>query len=159
MADLSPGVHGDRVVLLSAPLTRDVRMFGAPTVRIGMDTTRTWTTLAPAVVDVSPNGNLPSVPVTRGWLDTRYSGGLDQARPGDGTGLRASVAAKPTDWTFRKGHRIALVVQTSSVEWIANKPYDGGVPSPTYTLDLGSATSLTVPLVDAGKVGTLFAKE
>jgi X-Pro dipeptidyl-peptidase len=159
MADLSPGVHGDRVVLVSEPLTRDVRMFGSPTVRVGMDTTRTWTTLAPAVVDVAPGGSFPSVPVTRGWLDTRYSGGLDAARPGDGTQIRASMEAKPTDWTFRKGHRIALVVQTASLEWIVNKPYDGGAPSPTYALQLGGATSMTLPLVGAGDARTLFAKQ
>ncbi len=157
MAELTPGVHGDQVVLVSAPLTRDVRMFGAPTVRVGMGTDRTWTTLAPAVVDVDPAGSFPSVPVTRGWLDTRYAKGLASAQPGDGTGLRTTVLAKPTDWTFTEGHRIALVVQTASVEWTAPKPYDG-VPTPTYALELGRTTSLTLPLVGAGDVRTLFAR-
>jgi X-Pro dipeptidyl-peptidase len=155
MADLSAGVHGDAVVLLSPPLTRDVRMFGSPVVRLGLDTDRTWTTLAPAVVDVDPAESFPSVPVTRGWLDTRYAAGLATATPGDGTGIRTAVTAHPTDWTFRQGHRIALIVQTASVEWTLPKTYDG-IPSPTYGLAVGAATSLTLPLVGAGNVRTLF---
>ena len=156
MGSLEPGVHGDSVVLVSAPLTRDVRMLGSPHVRIGMATDRTWTTLAPAVVDVDPAGGFPSVPVTRGWLDTRYSAGLATPRPGDGTGLRVTMPAHPTDWTFRKGHRIALVLQTASLEWVLPKAYDG-VPTPTYALELGTATSLTLPLVAPGDTRTLFA--
>jgi predicted acyl esterase len=158
MADLRPGVHGDTVVLVSPPLTRDVRLFGSPVARVAMGTSRTWTTLAPAVADVPPSAALPTVPVTRGWLDTRYAAGLSKPQAGDGTSLAASVVAKPTDWTFRKGHRIALVVQTSSLEWVAPKPYDGGAPSPSYALELGPRTSLTLPLVGAGDVRTLFAK-
>jgi X-Pro dipeptidyl-peptidase len=158
MTTLSPGVHGDRVVLVSPPLTRDVRMFGSPTVRVGMGTDRTWTTLAPTVVDVDPAGNVPSVPVTRGWLDTRYAGSLQAAEPADGTGIRSSITAHPTDWTFRAGHRIALVLQTSSAEWTLPKPYDG-LPTPTYALELGPTTSLTLPLVGAGSAASLFAKE
>ena len=156
MADLSAGVHGDAVVLVSEPLTRDVRMFGSPVVRLGLGTTRTWTTLAPAVVDVDPAGSFPSVPVTRGWLDTRYAGTLAEQRPGDGTGIGAAVTAHPTDWVFRAGHRIALIVQTASAEWTLPKPYDGA-PAPTYEVQVGAATSLTLPLVGAGDVRTLFA--
>lgn len=157
MTQLTPGVHGDHVVLLSAPLTRDVRMFGEPLVKVGMATNRTWTTLAPAVVDVDPAGGLPSVPVTRGWLDTRYAGSLSERKPADGKGIRTTVVAKGSDWTFTKGHRIALVLQTTSLEWTAPKSYDG-VPSPTFALEVGPATSLTLPLVAAGDVRTLFAR-
>ncbi len=158
MAALSPGVHGDYAVLVSAPLTREVRMFGSPTVRLGMATNRTWATLAPSVVDVDPAGSFPSVPVTRGWLDTRYAKGLATRQPGDGKGIRTGVVAKPTDWTFAKGHRIALIVKTASAEWTAPKPYDGA-PTPTFGLELGPATSLTLPLVGAGDVRTLFAQQ
>ena len=157
MTAMSPGVHGDYAVLVSPPLARDVRMFGSPSVRLGLATNRTWTTLAPSVVDVDPAGSFPSVPVTRGWLDTRYAKGLGKAQPGDGKGIRSTVVAKPTDWTFKKGHRIALIVKTASAEWVAPKPYDGA-PTPTFGLELGGATSLTLPLVGAGKPGTLFAK-
>jgi len=156
MSSLTPGVKGNQVVLVSPPLTRDVRMFGSPTVRVGMATDRRWATVAPAVVDVDPAGSFPSVPVTRGWLDTRYDNGLAAAKPGDGKGLRSTVVAKPSDWTFQKGHRIALVVQTASSEWVLPKPYDGA-PTPTYTLELGPTTSLSLPLVGAGDLRTLFA--
>jgi predicted acyl esterase len=142
---------------VSEPLTRDVRMFGSPSVRVGMGTDRTWTTLAPSVVDVDPAGSFPSVPVTRGWLDTRYAGGLEVAKAGSGKGLRTTMAAHPTDWTFTKGHRIALILQTASLEWTAPKAYDGAL-SPSYALELGPTTSLTLPLVDAGDVRTLFGR-
>lgn len=157
MARLSPGVHGDYAVLVSPPLTRDVRMFGSPSIALGLATDRTWATLAPAVVDVDPTGSFPSVPVTRGWLDTRYAASLATARAGDGKGIRTTVVAKPTDWTFKKGHRIALIVKSASLEWTAPKAYDGA-PTPTFGLELGSATSLSLPLVGRGDMDTLFAE-
>jgi predicted acyl esterase len=95
--------------------------------------------------------------VTRGWLDTRYTDGLAAAKRGDGKGIRTTVVAHPTDYTFKAGHRIALVVATASSEWVAPKPYDG-VPTPTYALELGPATSLSLPLVGAGDLRTLFAR-
>ena len=113
------------VRLETAPLTRDVRLVGAPTVRIGMTTGRTWATLAPSVVDVDPSGSAGPVAVTRGWVDTRYARSLSAQQRGDGRSLSTVVTAKPTDYVFRKGHRIALVVTTSSTEWTLPKAYDG----------------------------------
>ena len=66
------------------------------------------------------------------------------------------MTAHPSDWTFRKGHRIALIVQTTSLEWTLPKAYDGA-PTPTYDLELGPTTSLTLPLVGPGDVRTLFS--
>ncbi|HVE74295.1 MAG TPA: CocE/NonD family hydrolase [Mycobacteriales bacterium] len=151
---LAPG----SVVLQSPPLTRDVRMFGSASVRIRMLTGRTWTTLAPAVVDITPSGK-PGLAVTRGWLDTRYDKGLEQARPhGTGSHIDATVDVKPTDYTFPKGHRIALILQPESNEWIAPKPYDG-VPCATcgsYAFQYGATTTLTLPLVGVRSAGSLF---
>jgi hypothetical protein len=161
LADLDPATTaGGYTVLQSPVLTEDVRIFGSPTIDIAMDTGRTWTTLAPAVVDVDP-ATRPTVAVTRGWLDTRYGQGLDALRPGDGTGLDETVVAKPTDYTFQAGHRIALVIQTSSLEWIVAKQYDGA-PCPTcasYVLELGPATALTLPVVGKVNARSLFAAE
>ena len=58
---------------------------------------------------------------------------------------------------FRAGHRIRLVVATSSAEWVLPKAYDGG-PSPAYALQLGEATTLTLPLAGAGDLRTLFTR-
>lgn len=170
LADLEPTTTaGGYTVLQSPVLTEDVRLFGSPTIDLALSTGRTWMTLAPAVVDVDPGtraGGLATSPaaavaVTRGWLDTRYGQGLDAQRLGDGTRLDSTVVAKPTDYTFSAGHRIALVVQTSSLEWVLQKPYDGA-PCPTcaaYTLEFGPGTSLTLPLVGKPDVRRLFAAE
>jgi X-Pro dipeptidyl-peptidase len=170
LANLAPVTPaGGYVVLQSEPLAEDVRIFGSPTIDVAMGTGRTWTTLTPAVVDVDPGtraGGLATDPaaavaVTRGWLDTRYAGGLDRLHAdddGDGV-LRARVEAKPMDWTFRAGHRIALVVQTSSLEWAVPKAYDGA-PCPTcatWSLGLGPETSLTLPVVGKTSAARLFA--
>ncbi len=153
----SAGLAGspDTVLLQTAPLTRDVRLYGAPTVRLALGTSRTWTTLTPSIVDVGPGGPSP-VAVTRGWVDTRYASSLATPKLGDGKGLTTTVLAKPTDYVFRKGHRIALLVATSSAEWTLPKAYDGAPGSPTYALELGSATTLTLPL--AGDTRGLFAR-
>ena len=74
---------------------------------------------------------------------------------GDGKRLTTTVVTKPTDYVFRRGHRIALLVATSSVEWTLPKAYDGAPGSPAYSLELGSATTLTLPL--AGETRGLFA--
>jgi predicted acyl esterase len=170
LADLSPATTaGGYVVLQSPVLTEDVRLFGSPTIRVAMATGRTWTTLTPAVVDVDPatrssdvaKSPAAAVAVTRGWMDTRYAGDLGVLRAGDGSGLRHAVVAKPTDYTFAAGHRIALLVQTSSLEWVAPKAYDGA-PCPTcaaYSLELGPGTSLTLPLVGKPDPRRLFAAE
>ena len=152
----SAGLAGspDTVLLQTAPLTRDVRLYGAPTVRLALGTSRTWATLTPSVVDVGPDGPSP-VAVTRGWLDTRYARSLATPTLGDGKSLTTTVTAKPTDYVFRKGHRIALLISTSSAEWTLPKAYDGAPGSPTYVLELGSATTLTLPL--AGDTRGLFS--
>ena len=160
LANLTPGTSGDRIVLQSAPLAREVRLFGSPIIKISMATGRTWTTLTPAVVDVDPAARPGSVvAVTRGWLDTRYAGGLEKAVVGDGKAIATSVVAKPMDYVFQKGHRITLVLATSSLEWTLAKPYDG-VPCATcasYALQLGKATSVSLPLAGVGNPATLFA--
>ena len=151
----------DAVVLQTPPLARDVRLVGSAAVRLGLATGRTWTTLAPSVVDLDPAAGpdpAAAVAVTRGWIDTRYARSLAAPVPGDGTGLAATVVAKPTDYVFRKGHRIAVVVATSSAEWVLAKAYDGApcAGCAQWALQLGG-TAVTLPLVGAGDPRTLFA--
>lgn len=161
LANLVPGASGDRVVFQTAPLTRDVRLFGSPTIKSSMATGRTWTTLTPTILDFDPAARPGSVvAVTRGWLDTRYAGGLEKAVVGDGKAIVTSVVAKPMDYLFKKGHRITLVLATSSLEWTLAKPYDGAACATcaSYALQLGKATSVSLPLAGAGDPSTLFAQ-
>ena len=148
LADLSPGGHDTHAALLSAPLDRDLRIVGSPTVRLSVDSGRTWLTLAVSLVDLESEGSA-QVAVTRGWLDTRYEKGLDAQRL-QAPGARAhGVTLKPMDYTFKRGHRIGLVVQGEQAEWVVPKPYDG-TPCATctgFTLQVGPGTSLTLPVV------------
>jgi X-Pro dipeptidyl-peptidase len=148
LSDLAPGSHETYAALQSAPLAQDVRIVGTPTVRLSVDSGRTWLTLAVSLVDLESEGTA-SVAVTRGWLDTRYEKGLDQQRP-QAPGKRVhGVTLKPMDYTFRKGHRIGLVVQGEQTEWVIPKAYDG-TPCATcagFDLLVGPGTSLTLPVV------------
>jgi predicted acyl esterase len=152
LEDLAPGGHETYAVLQSAVLERDVRLFGSPKVKVSLDSGRTWLTLAVSIVDVDPEGNA-DVAVTRGWLDTRYEKGLDKQRP-QAPGKRShTVTAKPMDYTFERGHRIALIVSGEQAEWVIPKAYDG-TPCQTCTgfeLLVGSGTSLSLPLVGGGR--------
>lgn len=150
----TPGVLGGRVLLVSAPLTRDARLFGSPVIRTTIDSGRTWLTLTPAVIDLDPAA-APRLAVTRGWLDTRYEHGLDAARPGPAGVRTDTVVAMPMDYTFRKGHRLGLVVQNETVEWTIAKPYEGACATcSTYALQLGAGTSVTLPVT--GSIHGLF---
>jgi hypothetical protein len=61
----------------------------------------------------------------------------------------------PTDYTVRKGHRIAVLVQSEMVDWAIAKPYPN--PSdPTVQLDWSKGQSwLSLPVV--GSTRSLFA--
>jgi X-Pro dipeptidyl-peptidase len=165
LSDLAAGPSSPVVVLQTPPLTRDVRLVGSPSVSLVLETGRQWATLATSLVDVDPatraggraTDPAATVAVTRAWADTRYT---DAPSKADGTTLSTTLAAKPTDYVFRKGHRIALVVATGSAEWVLPKPYDGApcASCATWSLQLGPQTSLRLPLVGAGDLGTLFER-
>ncbi|MFP5298880.1 MAG: CocE/NonD family hydrolase [Actinomycetota bacterium] len=131
----------------SPPLKKDTRVFGEIKVQLYNKIDRTWVTLIPVVLDSNPDchmraGNMhvttpecmqqsaPSstatpravIPVTRGFLDSRYREGLHKqvlVEPGKPFG--ATVDMKPTDYIFRKGHSVALNVFSSNVEWAVQK--------------------------------------
>ena len=110
------------------------------------------------------------VGVTRGCLDSRYRKGLDkQVMVEPGKAFDSTVAMKPTDYTFLKGHFIGLNVQTEILEWSLAKPYPGCDVAPnvdptnptqvtrdkscaTFYIDWEKAeTRLILPVVDAPK--------
>jgi X-Pro dipeptidyl-peptidase len=135
----------------SPVLTRDLRIFGEIKVKLYSTVDRRWVTFTPVIVDVNPKchdtiGNQhyttpqctapssaddigktprPLYSVTRGWLDSRYRNGLaKQARPlKPGKPFSMTVVEKPMDYTFKKGHYIALNISTEINEWSVPKPY------------------------------------
>lgn len=147
LSDLARGGHDTYAVLSSEPLAQDLRILGSPTVRLAVDSGRSWLTLAVSLVDVDSEG-AADVAVTRGWLDTRYEKGLDKRRVSSAGARTHGVALKPMDYTFKRGHRVVLVVSGEQAEWVIPKPYDG-TPCATcsgFTLTSGAGTSLTLPV-------------
>ncbi|MGH2808870.1 MAG: CocE/NonD family hydrolase [Actinomycetota bacterium] len=131
----------------SPVLKKDVRIFGRPRIEIQVTADREWITLTPTIVDVKTSchesvanqhvqhpectaetgaGTAPRslYSVTRGWMDSRYRNGLAKqqlAKPMQP--LAMTIPAHPTDYTFKKGHQIGLLVATELNEWSVPKPY------------------------------------
>ncbi|HVE98525.1 MAG TPA: CocE/NonD family hydrolase [Mycobacteriales bacterium] len=167
--DTSPPAGANYLYFETAPLARDLRIFGEPRITLTTTTGREWLTLTPSVLDVDPELRNPDgttddteglVAVTRGFLDTRYARSLaKQVRAPAGQPFTSTVVAKPQDYIFRAGHRIGLIVQTEANEWVLPKAYDKPCSSPAcagFTLTLGSST-LTLPVVGAASPRSLFA--
>ncbi len=144
----------------SQALARDVRIYGSPTIRLWSTTQRTWITVAASVVDIDPanydeaggqrvaNNADHLYGVTRAWLDTRYTGSLAKRVAWTKTGAHAITAvAKPTEWTFLKGHSIGLLVSTEELDWMFAKAYDGTPVDPRISLDVAGRTWLDLPVV------------
>jgi X-Pro dipeptidyl-peptidase len=162
-----PYAPGPYLAFTSPVLTRDVRLFGRPTLRLWSHVDGAWETVTPSLLDLDPAkyagsgaatmATDPSAAVafTRGWLDSRYRNGLDHEVPmTPGASTRMDVALFPTDYTVRKGHRLVLLVQSEDVDWAVAKP-DPGRTSPTVTLDWSRGQStLTLPVV--GRTSGLF---
>ena len=95
--------------------------------------------LVPTLFDVDPAGD--AVPITRGFLNLRYRGGLatEQLLPA-GEEVPVRVEFKPQDWTVKAGHRIALVLASSNSAW--------AVPdAPGLRVEVASGRSqLTLPV-------------
>jgi predicted acyl esterase len=95
--------------------------------------------LVPTLFDVDPAG--VAVPISRGFLDLRYRGGLASAVPMPaGEPTPVTVTFKNQDWTVQRGHRIALVIESSNTAW--------AVPdTPGLSVDVASRSSrLVLPI-------------
>jgi predicted acyl esterase len=122
-------------------LKRDTRIFGEIKVKLYSTVHRKWVTLTPGIVDIDPGchesvGNQHNVKpdclpralqsTTRGFLDSRYRNGLGkQVDVEPGKPFSATVVTKPQDYVFKKGHYIALNVQTEIIDWMMPKAYPG----------------------------------
>lgn len=134
----------------SPALKKKTRVFGEIEVQLYNKVHRKWVTMMPVILDVKHAcheraGNIhitspectaepaPSaevtpravIPVTRGFLDSRYRHGLHkQVMVEPGKPFQATVTMKPVDYTFNKGHSIALNVFSENVEWAVSKHPD-----------------------------------
>jgi X-Pro dipeptidyl-peptidase len=123
----------------SAPFAADTRIADAPVLDARITVNRDRGQLVPTLFDVDPAGT--AVPISRGFLNLRYRGGLATAQPMPvGVEVPVRVTFKNQDWTVKAGHRIALVLASSNSAW--------AVPEePGLQVEVTSRTSrLTLPV-------------
>jgi X-Pro dipeptidyl-peptidase len=100
----------------TAPLTTATRIADAPVLEARITVNRDHGQLVPTLFDVDPAGT--AVPISRGFLNLRYRGGLATEQPMPvGEEVPVRVTFKNQDWTVQAGHRIALVLASSNSAW------------------------------------------
>jgi hypothetical protein len=168
-----PNGGGGFLSFASPVLTRDVRLFGEPTLHLWSTVQRTWVTYTPFLIDFDPSKYTGSGPttsattanaipaMTRGWLDSRYRNGL--AGPAatqlinPGQPFTENINLWPQDYTVHAGHRLILVVTTETTEWDIPKVYDGTPGLPTVQLGYEQSQSyVTLPLMGVTNADSLF---
>jgi X-Pro dipeptidyl-peptidase len=98
----------------SEPLRRDTRIVGRAVLDAVVNTTAPGQHLTPILADVDEAGNLSLV--ERGFMNTSYRNGLTKADPKTGL-MEVKVPMLPQDYTFKAGHRIGLILQSSNTVW------------------------------------------
>lgn len=119
--ELPAGTDPRTAALVTAPLTRAVRLVGGGTVTVDVVVDSVRGQLDATLLDVAPDGTQRVV--TLGLLDLRYAASLAAPHalvPGEQR--RVVVTLRPQDAVVPKGHRLAVVLAGSEVVW--------GVPDP-----------------------------
>jgi len=111
---------------VSPPLTRATRLVGSAKLHAVVRMQNPTMHLTPVLVDIAPDGSRQTV--ERGFLHVDYRNGLDETEPAPGEWVRATVELLPQDYTFARGHRVGLQVQSSNTVW--------AVPGNPGTVDL-----------------------
>jgi X-Pro dipeptidyl-peptidase len=110
----------------SPVLARDARLAGAALLDFWVQTfapPQNPQHLTPILVDIAPNGTIQQV--ARGFMHLAYRNGLSSSDPMSvGEWGHGILDLLPQDHTFRKDHRIGLLVQSSNTVWAV--PGSGG---------------------------------
>ncbi len=150
----SPDSEANWLFYKTRPLLSKQRMAGTSRLRLKLSVDREHAHLTPILVDIAPNGSLNTV--SRGFLNLLYRNGLKREvdLPVDKP-VRATATFKPQDQTFKKGHRIGVLVQSSNTAWAV--PDDAGAGVTVYPGKRRSASRLSLPLLNPpGRAGKLF---
>ncbi|MDQ3538010.1 MAG: CocE/NonD family hydrolase [Actinomycetota bacterium] len=99
----------------SLPLAKNTRISGAAEVDAYVRNSTAGQHLTPVLLDVAPDGTAKTV--ERGFLHLSYRNGLAESQPSANEWVNAKARLLPQDYTFAKGHRIALLVQSSNTVW------------------------------------------
>nr|MBA2530000.1 CocE/NonD family hydrolase [Euzebyales bacterium] len=130
----------------SLPLAVDTRISGSAVLDAVVRNSTAGQHLTPVLLDVAPDGTAKTV--ERGFLHSSYRNGLAKAEPSAGQWVDADVELLPQDYTFKAGHRIGLLVQSSNTVW--------AVPGAVGTMNIANGrvpdvtrvgSKLTLPVV------------
>lgn len=169
---LHPFFPDNRYIAFTSPvLTRDIRIYGEPSLHLWSTIQRSWITYTPRLLDFDPskytgsgaattattNTAIPAM--TRGWMDSRYRHGLSsEVQVTPGSAFLENIPLWPQDYTVRAGHRLVLILSTETTDW--------DVPKFATSLDTGSATAridyeqsqsyITLPIVGVTSGDELF---
>jgi X-Pro dipeptidyl-peptidase len=149
----------DGLLYLSPPLAADTRISGSAVLDALASTSVGGMHVQPVLLEVTPTGGTRTV--ERGFLNLDYQNGLERAEPATGW-QHGEVTFLPQDYTFTKGNRIALVVQSSNTVWAL--PGTPGRVEIAPGHDIAGddkppiGTRLKLPVVGAIDAAALFVK-
>lgn len=148
-----------RFVYDTPPLAADTQMTGHPTIDLWVSTTATDGDFVATIQDVAPDGTVASYntqgqlraslrrtskpPYNRLGLPYHRSTAADVAPLVPGEPVELEFAILPISMVFKAGHRIRLVVETSSPG-----PRDGPAPVVTLYRDANRPSRLTLPIIN-----------
>ena len=136
-------------------LKSDVRIAGSAVLDAVVNASTQSQQLDPLLVEVAADGT--TTLVERGFLNLDYRNGLAKADPKTGW-LKAKVTFLPQDYTFQKGSRIGLYLQSSNTVWAL----PGSAGQMTYATGRSGAsavgTRLVLPIVGLRAPGAVLTK-
>jgi predicted acyl esterase len=136
-------------------LKADVRIAGSAVLDAVVNASTQSQQLDPLLVEVAADGT--TTLVERGFLNLDYRNGLAKADPKTGW-LKAKVTFLPQDYSFQKGSRIGLYLQSSNTVWAL----PGSAGQMTYATGRSGAsavgTRLVLPIVGLRSPGAVLTK-
>ena len=155
LQDLS--AEHDWLWYVSKPLARDMRLAGEAVLDATVSVNRDRGALTPVLVEI-PSGAAAPRWETFGALNLQYREGIDIAKPVPANQpVRARVAFKPQDTTFKAGSRIGVVMLASNVGWV--RPDLPGQATTVHHGAGGLGSVLRLPIVDPpSDASALFAE-
>ncbi|MDP9405337.1 MAG: CocE/NonD family hydrolase, partial [Actinomycetota bacterium] len=141
----------------SAPLARDARLAGSAVLDAWVNSIVAGMHYTPILAEVKPDGT--ATIVERGFLNLDYRNGLAKAEPKTGW-QHATVEFLPQDYTFTKGNRIALILQSTNNVWAVpgNPGFISTADGPIASAKVPEGAKLILPLVGVDGAGALFAQ-
>jgi X-Pro dipeptidyl-peptidase len=134
----------DHVTFATAPLAAPMHVSGTPAIHLVANGNLPGGQIDVKVYDQAPDGSRAAV--SRGFLDARHRGSLDQGVDlTPGADALFAFDLHPIDWRLQAGHSLVVVVKSTD-DYVVRSPY-----RTAWTMKLGANASwLDVPTVPEG---------